>query len=61
MSDDRGQFLKNLNIGCLTVSTVFFAVRIYARGFMSRTLGWDDLVAFFAWVVLLVSNKEERG
>jgi hypothetical protein len=54
MSDDRGQFLKNLNIGCLTVSTVFFAVRIYARGFMSRTLGWDDLVASFAWVDLLV-------
>ncbi|KAH8895482.1 hypothetical protein GQ53DRAFT_804326 [Thozetella sp. PMI_491] len=38
-------------------STIFFAMRVYARGFMTKTFGWDDALVAVAWVFVVVQSS----
>jgi len=43
--------------GCLIAfSTIFLGMRLYVRAFMTKVLGWDDLIACIAWAFLVVQS-----
>lgn len=52
-----GQPIFNLNVALIVITSALMIVRLYVRGIMTRSLGWDDLLAVFAWVscLLLIS------
>ncbi|KAK3934313.1 hypothetical protein QBC46DRAFT_300024 [Diplogelasinospora grovesii] len=45
-----------LNGFLIAFSTVFFALRIYVRAFMTKTLGWDDAIAGVAYAILVAQS-----
>jgi hypothetical protein len=49
-NDSEGHVISNLNIALIVITSVFMVVRLYVRGIVVRALGWDDLLAIFAWV-----------
>lgn len=49
-ADYGGNLQRNLNISLIAISTVFFGIKLYVRAFMTKSLGWDDAVAFLAYV-----------
>lgn len=48
--DSRGQFIINLNLALIVISTVLMSTRLYVRGFMIKGLGVDDLIATISYV-----------
>ncbi|KAH6968649.1 hypothetical protein DER45DRAFT_547069 [Fusarium avenaceum] len=44
-----GQPIFNLNVALIVITSALMIVRLYVRGIMTRSLGWDDLLAVFAW------------
>jgi hypothetical protein len=50
--DYKGAGQRNLNICLIAFSTLFISLRVYVRVFMTKTPGWDDAVAVFAWASL---------
>jgi hypothetical protein len=51
--DWAGGIQANLNIALIVISTLLIIIRLYVRFFMTKSPGWDDLVAVFAWGVVL--------
>jgi hypothetical protein len=48
--EDKGYVVKDLNICLIVFSTLFALIRCYVRGFMLKSLSWDDAFAGVAWV-----------
>ncbi|CAH0027912.1 unnamed protein product [Clonostachys rhizophaga] len=51
--DSPGYILERLNIALIVVSSVTMFARMGIRIFILRSLGWDDLIACVAFVLLL--------
>ena len=50
MTAIKGLISLILNICLIFFSTIFVALRVYVRGFMTKSLGRDDLFALVALV-----------
>ncbi|KAH6681516.1 hypothetical protein B0J14DRAFT_576537 [Halenospora varia] len=48
----KGNAVRNLNSTLIGVTTVVIFLRLYTRGFMSKSLGLDDALAFVAYVLV---------
>lgn len=48
--ESLGYIMLNLNIALIVITSVIMSLRLYVRGVMIQALGWDDLLAFIAWV-----------
>jgi hypothetical protein len=46
----QGPVLVNLNVCLIILSSIVMVARLYARGFMTKALGVDDIVAVFGFV-----------
>ena len=46
----KGNIVRNLNSTLIAVTTIVIGLQIYTRGFMSKSLGLDDALAFVAFV-----------
>jgi hypothetical protein len=42
----KGDKVRDLNSTLIAVTTVIVGLRLYARGFVSKTFGFDDVLAF---------------
>jgi hypothetical protein len=49
--DNRGYILHIVGWLGVTLSTIFVALRIYSRKWITRTLGWDDAIIVFSAVL----------
>ncbi|KAK0610706.1 hypothetical protein B0T17DRAFT_621166 [Bombardia bombarda] len=47
----KGNIEITLNATLIALPTLFFGIRLYVRAFMTKALGFDDLVAGLAWNV----------
>jgi len=53
----NGRFFLDLNASLIAVTTAVIAMRLYSRGFMTKSLGLDDALAFVAFVCKLLHNS----
>lgn len=53
--DYKGEEVRVLNGTLIGITTVVIAARLYTRGFMSKSLGLDDALAFVAYVCNLIT------
>lgn len=49
-SDYKGNVIRASDVVLMVVSTIVIILRLYVRHFMTKSLSWDDLIAFFAYV-----------
>src|SRR5437762_2329267 len=49
-NESRSGVLIDLNAALISFSTVIIALRLYARGFMTKALGIDDAIALVAYL-----------
>ncbi|KAK3684112.1 hypothetical protein B0T22DRAFT_384082 [Podospora appendiculata] len=54
--DYHGQTEISLNAALIAFSTVFLGLRFYVRGFMTKSMGFDDLVAGLAYTLLVIQS-----
>ncbi|KAH7134480.1 hypothetical protein B0J13DRAFT_560515 [Dactylonectria estremocensis] len=54
--DWAGGTQAKLNIALITISSCFLGIRLYVRGFMTKSLGLDDLVASLAFCVITTQS-----
>lgn len=52
-----GQPIFNLNVALIVITSALILVRFYVRGIITKSLGWDDLLAVFAWVSSLLPTS----
>ncbi|KAB5518048.1 hypothetical protein GE09DRAFT_1230721 [Coniochaeta sp. 2T2.1] len=55
--DYHGYIEVNLNSALIGFTTLFYGTRMYVRGFMTKTLGWDDAFATLAYCMLVVQSS----
>ena len=53
----RGGIETRLNACLIAFSTLFMGMRLYVRTFMTKALGWDDLIAGIAYVLIMVQSS----
>jgi hypothetical protein len=46
----NGQTILYLNVALMVITNILMILRLYVRGVMAKSLGWDDLLAVVAWV-----------
>lgn len=46
----KGDKVRDLNAALIAITTVIVGLRLYTRGFLSKTLGLDDALAAVAYV-----------
>lgn len=57
--DWKGYLQWNLNVALIVFSTVFMILRLSTRAFIVKALGWDDLLGFIAYAVLISFSSLE--
>ncbi|RSL80028.1 hypothetical protein CEP51_006885 [Fusarium floridanum] len=57
--DSHGYIMLNLNIALIVITSVIVSTRLYVRGVMIQALGWDDLLAFIAWILAVAHSSLE--
>lgn len=57
--DWKGYLQWNLNVALIVFSTVFMILRLSTRAFIVKALGWDDLIGFIAYGVLISFSSLE--
>lgn len=55
--DWHGGIELEINGSLIALSTVFLGMRLYVRAFMTKALGWDDLIAGIAWALLVTQSS----
>lgn len=55
----KGYLQWNLNVALIVFSTVFMILRLGTRAFIVKALGWDDLLGFIAYGVLVSFSSLE--
>ncbi|KAH8671377.1 hypothetical protein BX600DRAFT_510056 [Xylariales sp. PMI_506] len=58
-ADSLGGRLLNLNIALIAISTTLVSTRLFVRAFMVKALGWDDLLALIAFIILTTLSTFE--
>ncbi|RSL70803.1 hypothetical protein CEP54_001581 [Fusarium duplospermum] len=58
-ADSHGYIMLNLNIALIVITSVIMSTRLYVRGVMIQALGWDDLLAFIAWLLAIAHSSLE--
>ncbi|KAI9842653.1 MAG: hypothetical protein M1837_007020 [Sclerophora amabilis] len=41
---------------CLTLTTLAIGTRMYTKGFITRSLGWDDYTSLLAWLMFIAQS-----
>ncbi|KAK4216902.1 hypothetical protein QBC37DRAFT_415995 [Rhypophila decipiens] len=52
----HGGIEQRLNGSLIALSTIFLGMRLYVRAFMTKAMGWDDLIAGIAWALLVTQS-----
>ncbi|CZR56800.1 uncharacterized protein PAC_06689 [Phialocephala subalpina] len=52
----KGDKVRDLNAALIAITTVIVGLRLYTRGFISKTAGLDDLLAFIAYACVVTQS-----
>ncbi|KAF8861251.1 hypothetical protein BDZ45DRAFT_740577 [Acephala macrosclerotiorum] len=52
----KGDKVRDLNAALIAITTVIVGLRLYTRGFISKTTGLDDLLAFIAYACVVTQS-----
>ncbi|KAH7110145.1 hypothetical protein EDB81DRAFT_863149 [Dactylonectria macrodidyma] len=55
----QGCMLRDLNIALIIITTIIMILRLYARGWMTKALGLDDLMAIIAFSLTIALSALE--